>query len=703
MSEPDLPVISLAGGRLRSGAGLLLLLAVMLPVQLYLAGFEGSWWVDENESVLMASSSVARLLDFAASDTNPPGYFLVLKPWLALGRRLFGAPGVWWPRLPSVAVWVLLAGFLWFLGRRLCGPVTGAVLAVAICTSPCMSWLAEARPFGIGMVLGLCCGFLLWWGVEGARSGGTSGSGWGWLLYALFAELALWTHLLTLMVLGMLALFGLVAALRLRPLAPWLLRDWLLAHAVTSLLFLPWVIHLADQVAARKAETAKWMTSPDLRQWLLIFCRWFPFGRAQAPPAIWFPFGAAALLIPLLAALAAGWLGRAHHRGNRPDEPNRRLLVTAAVGFAVPLVFTLTLLALQRWRDVPVFFTPRYPAMTAGFWITGLVLLSAWTVRRMSWWPSVLWVLMAPWLIAGWVGAGHYVAHQHVTVFQRRKAAPFMPPTGTTLFVMPGSLAPYMRGALSSWQVRPAAELPCAIAAGASRDDAWVLDLNYLHALDEEQNTVLSGAIRNKVLSRRVKVRYLPPPQFYTLYRLASIDSDQAQNLCAQGVFRPEPPPIPVNAAAVALPESQRQADGWWWPDVDSHLRYLRWWDRPEVRLVFDRSVPEGDYVLHYRGYCPGHKREPRELHLRLEGAPASLSVRHQEGEIAVDAPIHLAALAGPPVLRLAHPMEPPYQVPARYPPINRVGSQLRYAWLERPIPAPPGPMILARKSKRLR
>jgi hypothetical protein len=696
MTDPELSVTPLAGGRFRSLGTLLLLLAVMLPVQLHRASLEGSWWVDENESVLLASGPTARLIDYTASDTNPPGYFLLLKPWMALGNRLVRAPGVWWPRLPSVAVWVLLACFLWFMGRRLCGPVPGAVLALAICTSPPMSWLAEARPFGIALALGPCCGFLLWAGVEEARSGGSRGAGWGWLLYALLAELALWTHLLTLPVLGVLALFGLGAALRLRHGAPWLLRDWLLGHTLIALLYVPWAVHLAGQVAARQAETARWMMSPDLLQWLLIFVRWFPLGSAEVPPAIWLPFGAAALLVPLLAALAAAWLGRGPRRSDLSD---RRLLITAAGAFAVPIVFTLTLLAMQRWRDLPVFFTSRYPAMTAGFWITGLVLLSTWTVGRMGWRPSVLWVLMAPWLLAGWVGASYNIADRHVTIFQRQKAAPFMPPAGATLFVMPESLAPYVRGALSSWQVRPAAELPCAL---ASLDEAWVLDLNYLHMLDEERHAVLSGAIRNHVLSRKVKERYLPPPQFYTLYHLTEIASDRAQNLCAQGVLRPEPPPIPVNAAAVALPESQRQADGWWWPDVDSRLRYLRWWDRPEARLVFDRSVPEGEYVLHYRGYCARHGREPRILGLRFEGMAARYSVRHEAGEIVVDVPVHLVASVLPPILHLAHPMGSLYGVPAKYPPINRVSSELRYAWLERPIPAQPGPVVLARKSKRV-
>ena len=371
----------------------------------------------------------------------------------------------------------------------------------------------------------------------------------------------------------------------------------------------------------------------------------------------------------------------------------------------MPLAFTLILLGLQRWRAMPVFLTSRYPAMTAGFWIAGLVLLSAWAVRRMGWRPAVLWLLMAPWLIAGWVGSSHHIADQHVTVFQRKKAAPFMPPPGATLFVMPASLAPYVRDALAPWQVRPAAALPCTLAAAdpADTDDAWVLDLNYLHMLDEEGNAVLAGAIRGGALGEKVKVRFLPPPQFYTLYHLTAADPARARDLCARGALRPKLPPIPETAAAVALPGPQRLSDGWWWPDVDPGLGYRRWWTRSQARLVFDRPVAAGDYVLHYRGFCPGHEEEPRELHLRLEGAPAGFAVRHEAGEIAVDVPVHLAASALPPVLRLAHPMEPVSGTLEKYPPIYRVGSQLRYAWLERPAPAigQPGPLVLGSRQRR--
>ena len=135
-----------SGAALRSTAGLFLLLAIFLPLQLRRAALAGYWWVDESESVLLASGPVARIFDYAASDTNPPGYFLALKPWLALGRLLPGERGVLWARTPAVLAWALLAIFLWFKGRRRFGPTAGAALTWAVCASAVTDWFIQRLP-----------------------------------------------------------------------------------------------------------------------------------------------------------------------------------------------------------------------------------------------------------------------------------------------------------------------------------------------------------------------------------------------------------------------------------------------------------------------------------------------------------------------------------------------------------------------------
>jgi hypothetical protein len=669
-------------GVLRSTAGLLLLFAVLLPLQIRRAGLEGYWWVDENESVLLASGPVARIFDYAASDTNPPGYFLALKPWLALGRSLPGERGVLWARLPATLAWALLATFLWFEGRRRFGPVAGAAVTWAVCASAYTDWFIHARGFGISSACVLACGLLLFGRIADAAADPPCppGSVGPWVAYALCAEAAMWTHLTSLIALGMLGGIWLVAALRLRARAPRLLLAGGVAHAAAVLAFLPWLVHLCEQVAARRNEDDWWVTPATLKQWLLVFFRWYPFGDTELPRAVWLSLGILTLAIPLAAALAA-W----RWRGRPGPAATRGLAVGAGLALAFAVVFTSILWSLQRFLGLSVFHGPRYPCLALGVWALGLALLAAWATARAGWPRGTVWLLLAPWLLAGAIDLVDDAAllRPPTAVFTRPRQLLSMPRPGATLFVLPAALAPFTRQGLAHWRVRPAGELPCALAAMQRSDDVWVLDLNFLNMLDEVNDTVLIAAVGENVLANKVTAHQIPPPQYYTLYHLRGLRIGQARKLCAEGV-KPAAPPIPANAAAVALPQPQRLRDGWWWPEVDPDLSYRRWWNRPRVRLTFDRAVPAGEYVLHYRGFCPGHEKEPAELRLRLEGTRLDVRLAHRMGEVAVDVPVHLDGPARVPVLELAHTMESTDAIGRGDMPVNFVGSTLRYAWLER-------------------
>ncbi len=674
------------GARLRPVAGLLLLLATMLPLQAYRAQVEASWWVDENESVLLASGPVARIFDYTASDTNPPGYFLALKPWLALGRILPGERGVLWARMPSIFAWTLLAVFLWIKGRELFGPVPGAALAWAVCASSYAGWFTDARGFGISSAAVLAGGLLLCGLVRDAAvdpPGRPRGkTAWTWFAYALCAEAALWTHLTSIVALGLLGGIWLAMAWRLRARAPWLLRQGLGVHAAIVLAYFPWLLQIGNQIAARRNEDSWWVTPANLTQWLFVFFRWYPLGDADLPLPAVITLGALTLLVPLAAALAVA-------RRSRPVSTEIRFLgAAAAFSLVLAVTFTSALWAIQRFFGISVFHAPRYPCLTLGFWALGLALLASWAVSRAGWRPVVAWLLLAPWLLAGGLCLTGEIQEMKVSVFEQPNRAR-MPPAGTTLFVMPPTLLPFTRHVLGAWRVRPAAELPCALAEMEPEGEAWVLDLNFLAMLEDWKETMLLAAIKEGVLARRVQRQRMPVPQYYTLYRLRSIRFGRAQKICVQGGLglRPAPLPIPPAAAAVALPESQSLGDGWWWPEVGYDLAYRRWWIRPQTRLIFDRPVPAGDYVLHYRGLCPGHKKEPADLRYRIERSSLDLHVLHQAGEVEVDVPFHLDGPDRKPVLLLAHTMEPTNFLGRRDMPVNQVGSTLRYAWLERGRP----------------
>ena len=202
--------------------------------------------------------------------------------------------------------------------------------------------------------------------------------------------------------------------------------------------------------------------------------------------------------------------------------------------------------------------------------------------------------------------------------------------------------------------------------------------------LDEPADTLLTGEVGGGAFSRDVAVHHLLPPQNYTLYHLSGVFPRKAGRICREGGLRLEAPPIPGQAAAVALPASQHLREGWWWLDADAHGGYRRWWVRPRVPLRFDRPIGPGDYVLHYRGFCRQQDGEPHDLHLRLAGSSLDLHVAHRGGEVAVDAPVHLAAPLRAPILWLEHPMQPPERLGLPDAPVLQMGSELRYAWLER-------------------
>ncbi len=681
-----------ARDRWRSWAGLLLLLSVTLPFQIWRARLEGSWWVDESESVLLASGPVARIFDYCAGDTNPPGYFLALKPWLALGRLLLpGGPGALWARGLEILAWTLLLIFLWRRGRGLCGPAAGAALAWAVASSVYAGWFVEARGFGISSAATLACGLLLWSLLRDAASGASRRGRWkDWLAYVLLAEVALWDHLLSAILLALLAAVWLVAAARLRDRARWLPREGAVAHGMIALAFSPWLIFLGDQIAARRNEDAWWITPAKLKQWLLVFFEWYPFGEADLPRWLWMSLG----ILALLAPVAAAWIAIRKRRSG-PALPG--LLGTGAAALTLALLFTSILWGLQRFLGLTVFHGPRYPGLATGFWAAGLALLSAGAVARAGWRPALVWLPLAPWLLAGWIGQHGESLDDRSTVFERRKELAFLPPPGTPLFVSPASLYPFVRHTLAVWDTRPAPYLPCAVARARPGEDAWLIDLNFLHMLDGPEDTLAVAMAGEDGLASDVSVHHMPAPQHYTLYHLSGVFPRKARWICGDGGLRPESPPIPGQAAAVALPELQRLRDGWWWLDADAGLDIRRWWIRPRVPLRFDRPVGPGDYVLHYRGFC--RDPEPHDLHLELAGSDFDLHLVHGNGEVAVDSPVHLAAPLREPVLWLEHPLRRPKRLGLKDVPVRRMGSELRYAWLERV--GGERPMVLARAKKR--
>jgi len=90
-----------------------------------------SLWNDEGNSLRLAERSVPDLMDAAGRDIHPPGYYLVLKGWIALaGTSEFGL------RALSALQGVLTVALTIALGRTLFGGAVGALAGLLVALSP---------------------------------------------------------------------------------------------------------------------------------------------------------------------------------------------------------------------------------------------------------------------------------------------------------------------------------------------------------------------------------------------------------------------------------------------------------------------------------------------------------------------------------------------------------------------------------------
>ena len=135
------------GWNVSSTAFLLILVAVLCAagiLRFYRLDAQ-SFWNDEGNSARIAERSVRLIVEGAAGDIHPPGYYLLLAGW----RSVFGQSEFALRSLSAVSglVMVLLTGLL---GRRLFGPPVGLGAAALSAISPFAIYYAqEARMYAL--------------------------------------------------------------------------------------------------------------------------------------------------------------------------------------------------------------------------------------------------------------------------------------------------------------------------------------------------------------------------------------------------------------------------------------------------------------------------------------------------------------------------------------------------------------------------
>jgi len=232
---------------------------------------------DEAFSILFAEKGPAEMVRGTlgasggqAAEEHPLGHYFLLWGWM----EFFGRS------LPAIRVLGILAGLgsVWLvfaIARELFTEKTALLAALFTALSPFqVHFSQEIRMYAF---LGF---WLLLTTYAFLRARSTRQAGW-WLLFALAAALAQYTHTL--------------ASLYLIPLAitPIFQRDWrtlravLLSAALAVLLYLPWLIHIPAQLA--KVQTSYWLPRPGpekLFTLLLVYVTNLPLPEGWLPSAL---------------------------------------------------------------------------------------------------------------------------------------------------------------------------------------------------------------------------------------------------------------------------------------------------------------------------------------------------------------------------------------------------------------------------------
>ncbi|WP_273843171.1 glycosyltransferase family 39 protein [Rubrobacter calidifluminis] len=230
---------------------LLVLTAIVVlaaGLRLYHLGTQ-SLWGDELSSWRLSGHSVLEAVRGAFTDTQPPGYYVLLY----LDKQIFGESG-WALRLPSAVAGILSVPAVFLLGRRLYSDREGLAAALLAAVSWALVYYSqEVRAYSVLLFLSILTVYF-WWGMlQELRTKGelplpdTAG-------YVVSAVLCAYVHYFGLLLVILEGVAFLVLARRrvVRALVPYI---------PVALAYVPWLPFLAHQFTNNRGAVS-WMPKP---------------------------------------------------------------------------------------------------------------------------------------------------------------------------------------------------------------------------------------------------------------------------------------------------------------------------------------------------------------------------------------------------------------------------------------------------------
>jgi len=327
---------------------------------------------DEGWSVAHASRSWPEVVRISSWEVHPPLFYLLFKPWLALGCSVFLVR--FFPVLVgTLAIPLTFRVAMCWMGQRRLAWLAAGLAAVA----PALVYYAQVvrmYPLVVCWVL-LATWALLRWLDQGAKA--DRGRPWALVGLVVAGLAALYTFYYTAWALVGLYGYGLLVA---RRNARRSVRQLLVAGAVTVALYVPWLVYAGAGMLARVAEARPGATVMPVTLWDLLVSTWmaliFGFGSGNwaALAVLAVLLAASGCCVPCGCELSA--LVRRNYSSARsdraPGDEARRLLL--------PVLVILTTAGGVILGSGAYFFAPRLLTPAVPF----LVLLVAWALDRLG-------------------------------------------------------------------------------------------------------------------------------------------------------------------------------------------------------------------------------------------------------------------------------------------------------------------------------
>jgi len=235
-------------------------------------------WYDEAFAVLYAEKEIDAIIrgtvtsvEGAAADIHPLLYYFFLHSWMRIGQ----SPVI--VRFPSVVFGLLSICLVFHIARELFDGQVGLLAAALAAISPFHIWYSqEARMYSLLCLLSLLSIFLFFRAYKNGR--------WQlWIGFGLSTGMSLYAHNLAFLI-----LFAVDLCVLLR--RRWnLLGRLAVAHLVSLLVFLPWLLLVPGQLA--KVRQAYWIPKPgpaELVRTLIVFTFNLPVPDWILPLALFF-------------------------------------------------------------------------------------------------------------------------------------------------------------------------------------------------------------------------------------------------------------------------------------------------------------------------------------------------------------------------------------------------------------------------------